>query len=365
MLDRRWRIRSQARPALLWTLIFFVAGHLAVGLYLHRRHPEFFDPEVTLRLRKLPARLAEAPGRPLALAVGSSRLVLGLRPESVMGQMKDDPTKPLLFNFSMLGAGPVGERMVLHRLLRKGIQPRWLLLEVWPPILTQCFPFIEEVRTFRRDVYWSDVSILGGLYHRRWKTAGQVLAQTLTPMLQYRESVLEHYLPSVLPPALKQLCDRGFEKYLSYHLDDFGWVEYDIHPDDGTQAERARRFTKPLFDNFFINEVSDRALRDLLEECRANDIQVVFLLMPDHSLVRGWYASMQDKFLPYLRRLSAENNAPIVDARAWQPDEDIPDCCHLSPRGARSFSERFGREVYRPLLQGRPLAKEVLLGSGD
>jgi hypothetical protein len=83
--------------------------------------------------------------------------------------------------------------------------------------------------------------------------------------------------------------------------------------------------------------------------------------MPEHSLVGGWYASMQNRFLPYLRRLSAENNAPIVDARDWQPDEDIPDCNHLSPKGAWAFSERFGREVYRPLLQDRPLPQDVLL----
>jgi hypothetical protein len=360
MSDQRRRLRAQARPALLWTLLFFLAGHLLVGLYLHRRHPEFFDPEVTLRFRKLPARLAEAPGRPLALALGSSRIVLGLRPASVMQQSQADSAEPLLFNFSMLGAGPVGQRMVLHRLLRKGIVPKWLFVEIWPPILTQGFPFIEEIRMFRRDVYWSDVPILGGLYHRRWEAIAQVMVQSLTPLLQYREIVLKHYAPSLLPPMLRQLGDGGFEKHLQYHLDDFGWVDYELNPDP-TYLERARRVTKPLFDNFFISAVSDRALRDMLEECRTHDIQVVFLLMPDHSLVRGWYASIQDKLMPYLRRLSAENHAPIVDMRTWQTDEDIPDCCHLSPKGARSFSERFGREVYRPLLKGRPLAKELLL----
>lgn len=361
MHDRRRRIRAQARPVLLWTLIFFVAGHLLAGRYLHRHHPEMFDPEVTLRLRKLPALLAEMPDRPLALALGSSRIVLGFRPASVMQQMPANDRQAILFNFSMLGVGPVGERMVLHRLVKKGIRPKWLFLEVWPPILTQRFPFVEEIRTFRRDVYWSDVPIIGGLYHRRWQALGQVLAQTLTPMLPYREAVLEHYLPSLVSPLMKQLCDRGFEKCLPYRLDDFGWVEYDIGDEDGIHAERARRFNKPLFDDFAIDGVSDRALRDLLAECRAQNIRVVFLLMPDHSMVRNWYASMQNKFLPYLRRLSAENHAPIVDARAWQPDEDIPDCTHLSPKGARSFSERFGRDVYRPLMQGRPLAKDVLL----
>jgi hypothetical protein len=360
MHDRHRRIRAQARPALLWTLLFFLTGHLAAGLYLHRRHPELFDPEVTLRLRKLPARLAEMPHRPLALALGSSRIVLGLRPASIMEQMPANDPQAVLFNFSMLGLGPVGERLMLHRLLQKGLRPKWLFLEVYPPILTQRFPFAEEVRTFRRDLYWSDVPILGCLYQRHWEAIGQVIAQTLTPMLEYRESVLEHYLPSVVPPMLKQVCDRGFEKCLPYRLDDFGWVEYDIR-DDGTYAERARCFTKPLFDNFIIDAVSDRALHDLLAECRTHDIQVVFLLMPEHSLVRGWYGSMQDRFLPYLRRLSAENHAPIVDARAWQPDADLPDYNHLSPKGARAFSERFGREVYRPLLQGWPLPEEVLL----
>lgn len=356
------RIRSQARPALLWTLLFFVVGNLLMGRYLHRRHPEMFDPEVSLRLDKLPERLAEAPGRPLALALGSSRIVLGFRPESVMAQTNPDDPKFVLFNFSMLGVGPVGERMVLHRLVRRGIRPKWLFLEVWPPILTQAVPFTEERRTFCRDVYWSDVGIIARLYHRRWDAIGRVIEQTFTPLLPYRESVLEHYAPSTVPAALKTLCDRGFEKCLPYRLDDFGWVHYDIQ-DDGTYRERAERVTKPLFDRFFVSPVSDRALRDLLEECRANEIQVVFLLMPDHSLVRGWYTAMQGRFLPYLRQLSAENRAPIIDARAWQPDEDIPDCCHLSTRGARSFSERFGREVYRPLVQGRPLPQEVLLGS--
>lgn len=360
MYDRRRRIRSQARPALLWTLLFFLTGNLVIGLYLHRRHPEFFDPEVSMRLKKLPARLAEAPGRPLALAVGSSRFVLGLRPVSAMAQTQGDRNQALLFNFSLLGAGPVGQRLIVHRLLRKGIRPKWMFVEVWAPILTQKFPFTEETRTFHRAVYWPDVSILGRLYHRGWEAAGQLIAETLTPAVHRRDTVLRHYAPTLLQPLLRQFCDTGFEKHLQYHLDDFGWVEYEIL-DDGTQAAGARRHGKPLFDNFSVSDISDRALSGLLAECRAHGIQVVLVLMPDHSLVRSWYALMQGRFLRYLRRLSAENHAPIVDARAWQPDEDIPDYSHLSPKGARAFSERFGREVYRPLIQGQPLPQNVLL----
>lgn len=365
MNDRRLRLRSKARPALLWTTLFFFLGQFVIGLYLHRRHPEFFDPEMTLRLHKLPARLAEMPDRPLALVVGSSRIVMGLRPESVMAQAPDVPNRPILFNFSMLGAGPVGQRMLLHRLLCKGFQPKWLFVELWPPFLPQRFPYSEEANAFRHDCYWPDVAVLARLYYRGWEAAGQLLEQTLMPMLQHREIILEHYAPSLLPPLWRESVDRGFEKYMQYHLDDFGWVDNYLQPHPFLLA-RVRDIVKPLLlDNFFVNERSDLALRDLLEECRTHNIRVMFILMPDHSMVRGWYASMQDRLLPYLHRLSIENRAPIVDARDWQPDEDFPDGVHLSPRGARSFSERFGREVYRPLMQGAPPAKKILLKDAE
>jgi hypothetical protein len=363
MHNRRHRLRSQARPALLWTLLVFLGGNLALGLHLSRRHPEFFDPEMSMRLNRLPKRLAEAPGRPLALALGSSRIVMGFRPASVMEQAPPSDPQPVLFNFGMLGIGPVGERLVLHRLIQKGIRPKWLFLEVYAPFLTQSSPFIEEPRTFSHDFYWSDVPIIARLYHRRWEAVGQVIEQTMTPLFFYREAILSHYAPAVAPPTLVQLFSHSMDLCLTHRLDDFGWVDYDIQMGDVHQ-DAARRVTKPMFDHFAISPLSDRALHDLLAECRAHDIQVLFLLMPEHSLVRGWYPSMQHKLLPYLRQLSAENHAPIIDTRTWQPDKDIPDCCHLSPQGAHSFSERFGREVYRPLVQGRPLPKEVLLDEG-
>src|SRR6185437_8668134 len=116
---------------------------------------------------------------------------------------------------------------------------------------------------------------------RRWEAAGQVIAETLTPLVQYRQTVLAHYAPSLAPAILQGISDRGFERYMLYHLDDFGWVDYDLHADP-VHVERAWRLTKPLFDHFSVNPVSDRALRGLLEECRAYGIRVAFVLMPDH-----------------------------------------------------------------------------------
>lgn len=356
MHEKPQRFRTQKRSALLWTLLFFAAGHGLAGIYLHKRHPEFFDAEMTLRFRKLPEHLAQAPGRPLAVALGSSRFVFGLCPASVMEQAKDVSSKPLFFNFSMLGAGPVGQRMILQRLLHQGCQPQWLFLEVWPPFWTSEYPSLEAERAFSRDMYWSDVPIVGRLYKRRWDAIDRVITQTLIPLYQYRDSVCRHYFPKWLPVHAPQNLETGFGEQWKANLDDFGWVEFNPPAD----SSLLKKLQQSLKDCVAINTISHRALDDLLQECRNSHIQVVFLLMPDHSSVRNWYPLLRSQLRPYLRRLSRENHAPIVDARNWQPDENLPDGCHLSSQGAQSFSSRLGREVYAPLLRGQPLAENIL-----
>ncbi|HEY7315733.1 MAG TPA: hypothetical protein VH643_40765 [Gemmataceae bacterium] len=362
MPNTRRRIHSQARPALMWGLIFFLGGHLILGAYLTHCYPELCDPEFHLRLRDLRARVSEAPDRPLALVLGSSRVAFGLRPASVM-EAADGPAAPTIFNFAMLGVGPVGERLVLHRVLEMGLKPKWVIIEVWAPFLPQSGFSNEEDIIFRRDFYCSDLPTISHLYRRRGEAAGRVFAETVTPALHYRLAVLNRCAPCLLPQTL--LTETEFNNLLRFHLDGSGWVPFNLdHPDPAgpeTHIQRARLMTKPLFDKFSVSPISDRALNEMLKECQAHDIRVAFLLMPEHSLLRGWYPSMQDKLTTYLRQLSEAYHAPVIDTRVWCGDKDIPDCCHLSPKGARAFSERFGRDVYRPLLRGQPLSKELLL----
>ncbi|HEY7427482.1 MAG TPA: hypothetical protein VH682_24825 [Gemmataceae bacterium] len=300
----------------------------------------------------------------MALALGSSRIAFGLQPASVMKQLQANAAaQPILFNFAMLGVGPVGERLVLHRLVSMGLKPKWAFIEVWAPFLPQAGFSDEESILFRRDLFWSDLPTIGRLYRRRGEAAGQVFAETVAPLLHYRLAVLDHCVPFLMPPALLSAVEST--NRVCSRLDGSGWVPLDLDRADpaaqGNQILRAHLMTKPRFDEFCINAVSDKAIRETLEECRAQDIRVVLLIMPEHSLLRGWYPLIETRLTAYLQRLSEEYHAPVIDARAWQGDEDIPDYCHLSPRGARAFSARFGREVYLPLLQNRPLAKDLLL----
>jgi hypothetical protein len=345
------RIRFQSQATLVWTLIFFLGGQLVLGLYLHRRHAEFFDPEFTFRLRDLRARLADAPGRPLALAVGSSRLACGLRPDCIRTPSE---TEPLLFNLSLVGAGPVRERMVLHRALEAGVRPRWLFLEVWAPYLSQAGFYNEEAGIFMQDVYWPDVSVIARLYHRRGTALEYVLRETLTPALHYRVRLLNRRARFLIPDS-KQNALR-FEEMAWSRLDGWGWLPI---PRDSTETAallgRDRALTQPLLDDYRISGIAEQALRSLLDECRTHDIKTVLVLMPEHSALRSWYSpATRTKLAAYLHRLSAEYQAPVVDASAWCDDEGFGDCCHLQPHAARAFSERFGREIYHPLIVGHP-----------
>jgi hypothetical protein len=354
------RIRKRAWAALVWMLVFFLTGQLALGLYLHRRHPEFFDPEFTFRLRDLKARLAEAPDRPLALAIGSSRIACGLRPDCVRAPARSGEPEPLLFNLSLVGAGPVRQRMVLRRVLEAGIRPRWLFVEVWAPYLTQTGFYNEEAGIFKQDVYWPDVPVIARLYDRRWTAMGRVLTETLTPALHYRLRLLQRRARFLVPQSKQN--SMQFEAIAWSNLDGWGWLP--IPRDPGETAAllaRDRALTQPLLDRFHVSAVSDQALRDLLDDCRVNDIRAVLLLMPEHSALRSWYpARTRSMLAAYLNPLSAAYRAPLIDASAWCADEGFGDCCHLQPPAARSFSERFGRDIYQPLLAGRPPAGDML-----
>jgi hypothetical protein len=258
------RIRSKSRAVLIWTLTFFVAGQVALGSFVYLRHPEMCDAEFRIRLRDLRARLEEAPGRPLAMIVGSSRTAMGFRPASASKRPAADKREPVLFNFGMLGAGPVRERMILRRVLHHGVKPDWLFVEVWAPFLLQRGFFEEGHYIFERDMYWEDVPVMSRLYRRRWDAFTNVFEGTVSPGVHYRTSLLGRYAPFLVPPLSSISLDFGelaWEK-----LDGAGWLPspFERPGPDGFAAamENGKKLTKPLLDEFQISEVSDRALRD-------------------------------------------------------------------------------------------------------
>src|SRR5262245_63724297 len=118
------------RREIFWGAAAFALGQLALAVSVDRFLPEVRDPEFAAKARRLRARLAELPGRPLMLMLGSSRTMNGFCAAMLCGHPGDD--RPVAFNFAVPGGGPFMQRICFERLRAGGIKPDILLIELLP-----------------------------------------------------------------------------------------------------------------------------------------------------------------------------------------------------------------------------------------
>lgn len=79
-----------------------LAAQIGLGLAVETVKPEWRDPEYGHRIKQLRQLHAEHPDRPLVVAVGSSRTLMGLSPLDT--GFAEEPGSPLVYNFGQTGA---------------------------------------------------------------------------------------------------------------------------------------------------------------------------------------------------------------------------------------------------------------------
>jgi uncharacterized protein DUF1574 len=341
---RRGGRRRQARSAkaiLAWALLGFVALHVGVHTHLERRHPEAYDPEFAARLAVLRDRIAETPDRPLLLVVGSSRLVTDFLPER-LPPLQGEAGDVLAFNFSHTGAGPLINLMEVRRLLREGVKPRWLVVEVLPSMLN-----ISGRSTAASLAVADDLPLLCR-HMPSWKAYGRYLGVRLVPSTRHYLAALQEHGPAwAFAASGDELPDLG-------PLGGSTPLKAEATRDNiarCTAAVRAQYY--PGLQDFRVTDVADQSLRELITLCREEQVAVVLVLTPESSEFRGWYPETTWQVVQdYCARLSRQYAVPVIDARTWLPDEDFLDAHHALPRGAETFTLRLGREVLQPLIRG-------------
>src|SRR5207248_595058 len=95
--------RDRARSAVLTALILLPVLCTALTLAADRLLPDWHDHEQAVAMGRLRARVAESPGRPLELILGSSRALNGID----AGGMSADPSAPVVVNMSLTGSNPM------------------------------------------------------------------------------------------------------------------------------------------------------------------------------------------------------------------------------------------------------------------
>jgi hypothetical protein len=342
--DRRSKI------ALACFALAFVAGQAGFRVALAWR-PLIGDIEFGRKLDDLRSKLAEKPGRPLVVMLGSSRVATGFRPD-VLPRLADEAGREALaFNFAQVGTGPQVAHLVLKRMLDQGIRPDCVLVEFWPPFW--CVDgylqgYLDSLNLAALD--WSSAQLLARYLPRPGKFYARWLPAQLVPMFASRSAILSRLGPSWAP---------GFDpEHRLDHLDANGWWSPRAEVSDADRrrlVDHYRGVYAPRLANFQVRPTPDRALVDILSLCKREGIRAAVIVLPEGSDFRSLYPPESLRAIDtYLARLS--HKVPVIDARAWIPDSGFGDGHHLLPTGATLFSERLAREALSPLLLDHPSA---------
>ncbi len=354
---RSWQSCSGAagrgRAAVLWSLGVFLVAQLGLDVALNVSRP-LRDPEYGRRLNSLRARIAErAPGRPLVLFLGSSRIACVVRPAVLpANQRSPGAAGPVVFNYGICGAGPVIELLTLRRLLADGVHPDCVIVEFWTAASADSGDRQVTPRYPHERLMWGDLDVLRPFRSAPESETRHWYEDHIVPWLSLRTRLLNQWAPSWVVPTKR--FNVEFD-----NLDDWGWLACPLYTEDQRPPglfDRMRKDVIAAGNGFYPSDASRLAFIELLALCRQEKIPAVLLATPD-AFVDGYAPDARQRMDDFMRSVSAENDAPLIDARGWAPDSDFFEGTHLTHRGSAVFTEKLGRDVLQPYLDGEPLAR--------
>jgi hypothetical protein len=357
MIQRKFKNMGRARRAVGWGIVLFVGMQLGMSFAMEHISPQWRDPEYGYKLRELRDRLREDPDRPLLLVIGSSRSGLGVCPADFELRDGAGSKAPLVFNMAISGSGPLFELMSLKRVLSEGIRPRWVMLEVLAPLLYQEPAWSEWQWLNINRLSFNDVSLLSRYSDNASKLQRHWLLSRVAPSYSHRFYLMGQYFPAWLPLDLRN--DAWWQ------IDRFGYRTAAM-PDVVEGPTRARLVSNAkreyfnALQNFKVAEKSDRAMRELLDECKANGLPVLVYLMPEGAEFRSWYKpGTAEAIQSYLDTLKRDYEVDVVDAREWFEERYFFDSHHLLQPGAHRFSQRFSKDHLKPWLTNHPASVQA------
>jgi hypothetical protein len=342
------------RSALLWGLLFFALGQVGLFALMEIRCPEFRDPEYGLKLVELRRRMVERPGtRPLMIALGSSHVGMGFRPDCMTEILSSEPElpRPLLFNCAVNSGGPLLQLVCMRRLLNANVRPDVVFVEIAPVAL-----LLEGSNGIERDLEYylrrsqaADLNTVARNNSQPIAFVRQWLGNQATLCYSQRSFLLGVAARKWLPRDSKvDVRWRGIDGWGFQHLSDY--VRHDPQ-----RYQHHVELAKPAFDYYFsgfrVSPSSVSCLCDLLDACRGENIRVVLVRMPEAPCLREWTtARVHEKMDELLQRLREDYQVTVCDAREWVDETGFGDPEHMTVEGADQFSRRFARDMLVPLL---------------
>jgi hypothetical protein len=339
--------RRRAARTLAWFFLAAIGLNLGAFVAIDVADTRWRDPEYGRRIVSLKQRMAENPGRPLVLVIGSSRVSMGLRPSAWEENRPDRPGQPdpLIFNMSLVGSGPLMELMCLRRVYADGVRPDAVVLEYWPPFLREDGPYFEPDRIDHARLAEGDRPLVREYFRDPDAIEWSMLCDRVNPLLRTRHRLLAQVCPRWQP------WDKRLEMAWGM-LDGWGWLSglEDKYPPDpkmrSVRLQHCEKTYRPQFLGYSVHPLADRSLRESVALARSHGAKVAFVYMPEASEFRGWMPHPVERMAEeHLGNLRRELGLPLIDARLWMPDGYLVDGFHLSRIGAAEFTKKFGPAV--------------------
>jgi hypothetical protein len=327
------------------SFVITFAGATAVLSVAAEANARVRDPVSGDKISRLASAVAADPSRPVVLFLGSSRTGFAVHAQRADDRLHERGLAARCFNLGLPAAGPVCELVTLNRVLAAGVRPSLVVVELLPPMLhsspagpwEQAFltgdrMSLSEIRTAARFGYPRGVA-------DRWANA------RLAPWWAYRFPLWARVAPSWLPYAVRADWGRA--------ADAGGWnasIRDEVTDEERPQGEaQTREEYAARMKELTPGGGAADALREIIATCRTKGIDVRVLLLPEGSMFRLLYGpGVEDRLRTFLTGLEA----PVIDARHWQPDGDFSDGHHLMRPGAAAFTDRLVTDVIAPALAG-------------
>jgi hypothetical protein len=334
--------RRVARAEVLWAAVGIVgiwAGFVALE---ELRYPWWWDREYEVRRELLNERIAEAPDRPILAVLGSSRIGTAFLPSDLPPIHDAAGREVLVFNYSHHGSGPRMNLMQMHRLLRDGVVPSWLVIEIVPSHLRY-----EAITGSLASA--DDLPVLLP-YDNKPKLLWDFTRLRLNAVYRNRTEFLRTFAPDFATKA-----GEGDDIFVGPLGDDGNLSRLGAHPENKKEAQYK------LIKSMYAYQMQDLhfdpqlvgATRALLTECRDRHIPAAILIAPEDSRFASWYGpGVEDRIQALYASFANDFGIPIIDARRWCPDEDFLDPHHLMPDGAKRFTRKLGKEMLEPMVRG-------------
>ena len=366
MAARRTAYQRRGRAALLGVGIVFVAVQLAAGLLLDWRGLAVRFPSAA---RVLAAAPRDGHG-PDVLLLGSSRFEQLSAGEAgvLLHREHPDADPEGVYNAAVPAGDPIVEDFLLERLLRQGSRPRLAVVEISPETVNEYNVWF--TMHAHRQITWRDTPACFVEVCRADEFKRLVRAR-LVPLYAHRRELRRQALAAVTrpispPPAPAR---RSAEELFGGSLPSVGpdgrlpWetlLQVARPPLTPAEAEARAAFARTTwkrFKDYQPGGTTAAALERLLQRCRANDIEVVLVGVPNDSyFLRQCTPDINATYLDYVGRLTRTYGCRFIDYRDAEPDQLFVDSNHLNGEGASHFVRRLTRDVISPWWQERQAA---------